>query len=74
MDTADVYSAGESEEIVGEGLAGSRRESVVLASKVHMPMGEDLNQRGNSRRWIIADWVASSRPKPLLTPGDEPVP
>ena len=54
IDTADVYSGGESEVIVGEALAGGRRDGIVLASKVHMPMGEDPNQRGNSRRWIIA--------------------
>ena len=55
IDTADVYSAGESEQIVGKALAGGKRESVVLASKVHMPMGDDPNQRGNSRRWIISE-------------------
>jgi aryl-alcohol dehydrogenase-like predicted oxidoreductase len=53
IDTADVYSHGESEEIVGKALQG-RRENVVLASKMHYPMGDDPNQRGNSRRWIIA--------------------
>jgi aryl-alcohol dehydrogenase-like predicted oxidoreductase len=52
IDTADVYSAGESEEIVGKALAGGRREHVVLATKVHASMGKDPNQRGNSRRWI----------------------
>jgi aryl-alcohol dehydrogenase-like predicted oxidoreductase len=52
VDTADVYSKGESEEIVGKALKG-RRDDVVLASKAHYPMGEDPNQRGNSRRWII---------------------
>jgi aryl-alcohol dehydrogenase-like predicted oxidoreductase len=51
VDTADVYSGGESEEIVGKALKG-RREEVVLASKVHYPMGADPNHRGNSRRWI----------------------
>jgi aryl-alcohol dehydrogenase-like predicted oxidoreductase len=53
IDTADVYSRGESEIIVGKALTGGRRDDVVLASKVHMPMGEDPNSRGNSRRWII---------------------
>jgi aryl-alcohol dehydrogenase-like predicted oxidoreductase len=53
VDTADVYSHGESEEIVGKALKG-RRDDVVLASKVHYPMGDDPNHRGNSRRWIIA--------------------
>src|ERR687897_410092 len=53
IDTADVYGAGESEQIVGKALAGSRREDVVLATKFHNPMGEDPNRRGNSRRWIM---------------------
>jgi aryl-alcohol dehydrogenase-like predicted oxidoreductase len=60
VDTADVYSDGESEEIVGKALKG-RRDDVVLASKVHYPMGEDPNQRGNSRRWIIAAVESSLR-------------
>jgi len=53
LDTADVYSHGESEEIVGKALKG-RRDDVVLASKMHYPMGDDPNHRGNSRRWISA--------------------
>src|SRR5215208_3289845 len=53
IDTADVYGAGESEQIVGKALAGGRREDVVLATKFHNPMGEDPNRRGNSRRWIM---------------------
>jgi aryl-alcohol dehydrogenase-like predicted oxidoreductase len=52
IDTADVYARGESEEIVGKALRGGRREHVVLATKVHGSMGDDPNQRGNSRRWI----------------------
>jgi aryl-alcohol dehydrogenase-like predicted oxidoreductase len=60
IDTADMYSRGESEEIVGKALKG-RRDDVVLASKVHGPMGEDPNQRGNSRRWIIAEVENSLR-------------
>ena len=52
IDTADFYSAGESEEIVGKALSGGRRENVVLASKVGLPFGEDPNRRGTSRRWI----------------------
>jgi aryl-alcohol dehydrogenase-like predicted oxidoreductase len=52
IDTADVYSAGESEEIVGKALAG-RRDEVVLATKVHGQMGPGLNRSGNSRRWIV---------------------
>ena len=51
VDTADVYSAGESEVIVGEALA-DRRDDVVLATKLFMPMGDDPNHRGSSRRWI----------------------
>jgi aryl-alcohol dehydrogenase-like predicted oxidoreductase len=51
VDTADRYSQGESEEIVGKALKG-RRDNVVLATKVHGPMGADPNQQGNSRRWI----------------------
>ena len=61
VDTADVYSRGESEEIVGKALAGGRRDDVVLATKLHMPMGEDANQRGNSRRWIIREVEDSLR-------------
>jgi aryl-alcohol dehydrogenase-like predicted oxidoreductase len=52
VDTADVYSQGESEEIVGKALAG-RRDEVVLATKVHNQMGEGANRSGNSRRWIV---------------------
>jgi len=51
VDTADAYSRGESEEIVGKALKG-RRDNVVLATKAHLPMGDDPNQQGNSRRWI----------------------
>src|SRR3954447_7174455 len=60
IDTADVYSAGESEEIVAKALAG-RRDKVVLATKLHAPMGDDVNQRGNSRRWIFQEVEASLR-------------
>jgi len=51
IDTADFYSHGESEEIVGKALKG-RRDSIVLATKAHLPMGEDPNEQGNSRRWL----------------------
>jgi aryl-alcohol dehydrogenase-like predicted oxidoreductase len=61
IDTADVYSRGESEEIVGKALAGGRREHVVLATKFHGTMGEDSNQAGNSRRWIVREVEASLR-------------
>jgi aryl-alcohol dehydrogenase-like predicted oxidoreductase len=52
IDTADVYSGGASEEIVGQALDG-RRDDVFLATKFFMPMSEDANQRGGSRRWIM---------------------
>jgi hypothetical protein len=52
IDTADGYSAGESEVILGKALAGGRRDSVVLAVKFGVPLGEDPNHRGASRRWI----------------------
>jgi aryl-alcohol dehydrogenase-like predicted oxidoreductase len=53
IDTADVYSAGESEEVVGKALAGGKRDDVVLATKVGFPMGDDPSQRGASKRRII---------------------
>ncbi|MCS5735112.1 aldo/keto reductase [Herbiconiux daphne] len=52
VDTADVYSAGESEQIVGAALTG-RRDDVVLATKFFMPMGDGPNQGGGSRKWIM---------------------
>src|ERR1700735_2025395 len=55
IDTADVYSAGESEQIVGKALAGGRRDRVVLATKVHANMGDDPNAQGNSKRWIMQE-------------------
>src|SRR5260370_14589842 len=61
VDTADVYSAGESEEIVGKALEGSRRDGVVLATKANGRMGKDVNARGNSRRWIIRECENSLR-------------
>ena len=51
VDTADVYSSGESEIIVGQAIKG-RRDDVVLATKFCLPMGADPNQSGGSRRWI----------------------
>jgi len=52
IDTADVYSHGESEVVVGKALKG-RRDSVVVATKLSRPMGDDPNQQGTSRRWIM---------------------
>jgi aryl-alcohol dehydrogenase-like predicted oxidoreductase len=60
IDTADVYSAGESEEIVGKALVG-RREDVVLATKFFAPMGSEPNRRGGSRRWILQEVEHSLR-------------
>ena len=85
VDTADVYSRGESEEIVGKALTGGRRDNVVLATKAHGRMGDDANQQGNSRRWITTevenslrrlgtDWIdlyQIHRPDPATTDIDE---
>jgi aryl-alcohol dehydrogenase-like predicted oxidoreductase len=60
VDTADVYSAGESEEIVGRALKG-RRDDVILATKFFAPMGSDPNRRGGSRRWILQEVEDSLR-------------
>ena len=83
IDTADVYSSGESEEILAKALKG-RREHVILATKVHHPMGDDINQHGSTRRWITravedslrrldTDWIdlyQLHRPDPLTEIGD----
>ncbi len=65
IDTADVYSAGESERIVGRALQDARREDVVLATKFHNPMGEPAYggavRSGNSRRWIMQEVENSLR-------------
>jgi aryl-alcohol dehydrogenase-like predicted oxidoreductase len=61
IDTADVYSRGESEEIVGTALGGGKRDNVILATKVHGTMGDDPNEFGNSRRWIIREVENSLR-------------
>ena len=58
VDTADVYSRGESEEIVGKALKG-RRDDIVLATKAHAPMGDDPNHQGNSQRWLVREVEAS---------------
>lgn len=68
IDTADMYSQGESEVIVGKALAGGRRDDVILATKFHGPMdvgfreaGGDPNKRGNSRRWVVQEVENSLR-------------
>ena len=60
VDTADVYSHGESEEIVGKALRG-RRDAVVLATKAHFSMGDDPNMSGASRRWLVREVENSLR-------------
>ncbi len=60
IDTADFYSQGESEEMVGRALAG-RRDDVVLATKAFLPMGEQRNHRGASRRWLVSALDSSLR-------------
>jgi len=60
IDTADVYSAGESEEIVGKALK-NKRDQVVIATKFHGPMGPGINDRGNSRYWIMKEVENSLR-------------
>ncbi|MBW0272662.1 aldo/keto reductase [Nocardia sp. MH4] len=52
IDTADFYGSGESEELVGKAVAG-RRDDLVLATKASLPMGEERNRRGASRRWLV---------------------
>ncbi|MET7373950.1 aldo/keto reductase [Micromonospora arida] len=60
IDTADVYGQGESEEMVGKAIAG-RRDDIVLATKAGMPMGDERNQRGSSRRWLVTELDNSLR-------------
>ena len=61
IDTADVYSAGESEEIVGKALAAVDRDGIILATKAHASMGDDPNSSGSSRRWLIRECENSLR-------------
>jgi len=60
IDTADMYSRGESEEMVGKAITG-RRDDVVLATKACLPMSEERNQRGTSRRWLVTELDNSLR-------------
>ena len=60
LDSSDVYSFGESEEIIGKAVAG-RRDDVVISTKFSNPMSENLLHRGGSRRWIVQACEASLR-------------
>jgi len=60
IDTADMYGQGESEEMVGKAIAG-RRDDIVLATKACLPMGEERNHRGTSRRWLVTELDNSLR-------------
>ncbi|MET8780501.1 aldo/keto reductase [Streptomyces sp. NPDC004589] len=60
IDTADMYGRGESEEMVGKAIAG-RRDDIVLATKAGMPMSDECNHRGASRRWLVAELDSSLR-------------
>jgi aryl-alcohol dehydrogenase-like predicted oxidoreductase len=60
VDTADMYGAGESEVLVGKAIAG-RRDDLVLATKAAMPMGDERNHRGSSRRWLVTELDNSLR-------------
>ena len=60
IDTADMYGNGESEEMVGKAIAG-RRDDIVLATKAAMPMGDERNHRGSSRRWLVTELDNSLR-------------
>ena len=61
IDTADIYSAGASEEIVGEVLRGGRRDGSLLATKARFPMGAGPNDAGLSRHHLIEACEASLR-------------
>src|ERR1700688_1473392 len=60
IDTADMYSNGESEEMVGKAIAG-RRDDIVLATKATLPMGGERNHQGSSRRWLVNELDNSLR-------------
>ena len=60
VDTADRYGEGESEVMVGKAIT-SRRDDVVLATKVGLPMGDDSNHKGSSRRWLVTELDNSLR-------------
>ncbi|MCZ4507529.1 aldo/keto reductase [Streptomyces sp. ActVer] len=60
IDTADAYSGGESEEMVGKAMTG-RRDDIVLATKATLPMGHERNHQGSSRRWLVTELDNSLR-------------
>ncbi|MDQ1023212.1 aryl-alcohol dehydrogenase-like predicted oxidoreductase [Streptomyces umbrinus] len=60
IDTADAYSGGESEEMVGKAVAG-RRDDIMLATKATLPMGDERNHQGSSRRWLVTELDNSLR-------------
>ena len=60
IDTADMYSGGESEELVGKAIA-RRRDNIVLATKAGLPMGDERNHQGSSRRWLVTELDNSLR-------------
>ncbi len=61
IDTADIYSAGESEIIVAQALKSVNRDDVVVATKARGSMGDDANQQGASRRWLTSEVESSLR-------------
>jgi aryl-alcohol dehydrogenase-like predicted oxidoreductase len=60
IDTADMYGRGESEEMVGKAIVG-RRDDIVLATKAGLPMSDERNHQGGSRRWLVAELDNSLR-------------
>ncbi len=60
INTADMYSQGQSEEMVGKAIAG-RRDDVVLATTAGLPMSDEPNHQGSSRRWLVAELEQSLR-------------
>src|SRR5579871_1686910 len=61
IDTANVYTAGASEEILGRWLTGRQRDALVIATKVRFPMGTGPNDVGLSRKQMLASVEASLR-------------
>jgi len=61
IDTADIYSRGGSEEIIGKAIAGGLRDDLVIATKFSLPMSEHRNHAGSSRRWIFRSVEGSLR-------------